>query len=113
MLSFWRTTIKSPFLWPTIRSRAVHIYPFVAFGATTLYRNTRAHLRLPLGRSVRLPVSWGRTDFEFVQLIPLLIGAIPLRDGKKFSNPATRINRLWIIHADIMNYTAAHIQHSQ
>ena len=113
MLSFGRTTIEPSFLWPTVRSRAVVIYALITFGATSLSGNTRSNLRLPLRRSVGLPVSRGRTDFEFVQLIPLLIGAIPLRDGKKFSNPATRINRLWIIHTDIMNYTIAHIQHSQ
>lgn len=113
MLSFGRSTIKSSFLRPTIRPRAVVIYPLVAFGATSLSGDTRAHLRLPFRWPVGLAVSWGRTNFEFVQLIPLLIGAIPLRDGKKFSNPATRINRLWIIHTHIMNYTIADIQHSQ
>ena len=59
--------------------------------------------RLPIQRPVRLPVAGRGTDFEFVQLIPLFIGTIPFRDGKKFANPTARINRLWIIHVAIMN----------
>ena len=59
------------------------------------------------------PIAWCCANFKFVQLIPLFIGAIPFRDGKKFANPATRINRLWIVHTRIMNYTTRVIQHSR
>jgi hypothetical protein len=40
----------------------------------------------------------------------LFIGAIPLRDGQQFTNPATRINSLRIVHGCIMNYTARLVQ---
>ncbi len=65
-----------------------------------------ALVRLTIEGAIRLTVSRCRTDFEFVQLVPLFIGAIPLGDGKQFANPATRINNLWIIHNRIMNHSA-------
>jgi hypothetical protein len=102
---------------PCIRS---HIQPrpvvfdaLITFRATALPAKTLARLRRPRLLSIGLPVSGSRTDFEFVQLIPLFIGSIPFRDGKKFANPATRINWLWFIHTRIMNYTAADIQYSR
>ncbi len=60
--------------------------------------------------SIRLAVSGRGTNFEFVQLVPLFIGAIPFRDGVKFANPTARINRFRIIHVAIMNHTGALIQ---
>jgi hypothetical protein len=52
MLSFGGSTVESSFLWPTIRPRAVVIYPLIAFGASSLSGNARTHLRLPLGRPI-------------------------------------------------------------
>lgn len=116
MLPFWLTTIRPPLLrapflrWPRIRPWAVVLYTLITVGATNLRRRPQPPLRL---LPVRLTISGCRTDFEFVQLIPLFIGAIPLRDGSQFANPTARINRFWIIHVDIMNYTTALIQYSE
>ena len=78
-----------PGIQPKVRPRALD--SLIAFGATALRCKTLAPLggpRLP----VRFPVSGSRADFEFVQLVPLFIGTVPLGDGKKFAYPAARIN---------------------
>jgi len=57
--------------------------------------NTGALVRLPLERpvrrSLRLTVARSHGDLELDDLIPLLVASIALGDGKKFSEPATRI----------------------
>ena len=74
---------------PEVRPRGLD--SLIAFRAPAL----RCKILAPFGRArllpVRFPVSGSRTDFEFVQLVPLFIGAIPLGDGKKFAYPAARI----------------------
>jgi hypothetical protein len=113
MLALWRSRPFWPsLLWPGFRPRIkpwpVIPWTLVTIRTTPLTHRARTLLYLP----VRLPVSRCRTDFELVQFIPLLIGTIPVRDGKKFTYPSTRIKWLWIIHNRIMNYTAVLIQHS-
>jgi len=100
---FLRTRIRT-----RVRSRPIVLDSLVTVGTSGLGGRIRALFDLP----VRLPVARCRTDFEFVQLVPLFIGAIPLGDGRQFANPTTRIDRLWIIHIDIMDYTAALVQYS-
>ena len=56
-------------------------------------------------------VSWRRTDFEFVQLVPFRIGTITIRNGKQFANPATNIKWLWIVHDGIMTQSGSCIQY--
>lgn len=118
MLPFWRPAIGSSFLrrtriGPRIRPRPVILWPLIPVRAATMHGRTRAFFRRPVWLSSRLPVAGRGTDFELVQLIPLFIGAIPFRDGIKFANPATRINRFWIIHGAIMNHTTGRVQLSQ
>ena len=128
MLSLWRPPIRTTFrvmrlrptFLPHLRPRPGMLLCMIALGAPSLALSlaliwstrTFTHHR-PIGLPVRFTVSWCRADLELVQLIPLFIGAIPFRDGKKFANPATRINRLWIVHTRIMNYTTRVIQHSR
>ena len=108
-----RSRIGSGFLRSRIRSRSVVDFrSLIPVGATALHRRTLALVRLPILRPVRFPVARGRADFEFVQLVPLFVGTIPLRDGVEFSNPSTRINWLRIIHGAIMNYSRDFIQPS-
>jgi hypothetical protein len=118
VLSFCRwPTISADFLrsriLPCIRSHIrswpVVFGPVIAVGTA----NLRGRIRPFFKRPVRLPVSRRRSDFEFVQLVPLFIGAIPLRDRRQFANPTTRIDWLWIIHGDIMTHTAVLIQYSR
>lgn len=114
MLPLWRTAIGSRFLRSRIRTRigprpVVVLRSLVSLGTADLPGRIRPLLDLP----VRLPVSGRCSDFEFVQLVPLFIGAIPLRDCREFANPTTRINRFWIIHADIMDHSAVLIQYSR
>lgn len=110
---FGRSRIGSGFLRSRIRSRSVVDFrSLIPIRAAALHLRTLALIRLPILRSVRFPVARGRADFEFVQLVPLFVGTIPFRDGVEFSNPATRINWLRIIHADIMNYSRDFIQPS-
>jgi len=117
MLSFGRPSIgmkllRRPGIWSCISSWHIVLLSLNTFGATARALRTGALLHRPVQRTIRLAVAWSRTDFEFVQLVPLFIGTIPLGDSQKFANPATRIKWLWIIHNDIMNYTAHLIQHS-
>ncbi|HOG03740.1 MAG TPA: hypothetical protein PLL14_07145, partial [Accumulibacter sp.] len=67
-------------------------------------------LWLSVRRSVGLAVSRSDGDFDLDDLIPLLIGAISLWYGEKFTKPPTRVLRNWIVHADIMTHTAAAVQ---
>jgi hypothetical protein len=122
VLPFGRPTIDSRLLrWPRVQScvgprirpRSVILRPLITFGSTTVHRRTRSFIGRPIGLSIGLPISGCCTNFEFVQFVPLFIGAIPFRDSSKFANPATRINRFWIIHASIMNHTAGLIQYSR
>ena len=99
MLTFWRTPVWTPFLRGTsfLRRTRVRSWPIISrtligIGATHLTRLPLTPIGLSIQRTIRLPVSRSRSDFEFVQLIPLFFSAIPLGDGKKFANPATRIN---------------------
>lgn len=99
--------------WPTvllahIGPRIVVLRPLITVRAANLPGGILPLFLLP----VRLPVAGCGADFEFVELVPLFIGAVPLRDGIELSDPTTRINGFWIIHADIMNYTAVLIQYS-
>ena len=110
---FGRSRIGSGFLRPCVWSwSVVDFRSLIPIRAAALHLRTLALIRLPILRSVRFPVARGRADFEFVQLVPLFVGTIPFRDGVEFSNPATRINWLRIIHADIMNYSRDFIQPS-
>lgn len=110
MLAFGWPTIGGPtFLRSLIRPRVVVLRPLITVGAANLPAGI-----LPLFRlAVRLPVAGRRADFEFVELVPLFIGTVPLRDGIELSDPTTRINGFWISHGDIMNYTAVLIQYSR
>lgn len=65
---------------------------------------------LPVVFSIRLPISRRSPDFEFIQLVPLFIAAIPIRDSHQFADAAAGINRLWIVHADIMTHSTRIIQ---
>ena len=108
-----RPRIGSGFLRPCVGSRSVVDFrSLIPVRAAALHWRTLTLVRLPILRSVRLPVARGRADFEFVQLVPLFVGTIPFRDGVEFSNPATRINWLRIIHGDIMNYSRDFVQPS-
>lgn len=51
----------------------------------------RLPLERPVRRSLRLTVARSHGDLELNDLIPLLVASIALGDGKKFSEPATRI----------------------
>ena len=109
MLPLWRTTIGRPtFLRSLIGPRIVVLGPLIAVGATDLPSGIWPLFLLP----VRLPVSGRRADFEFIELVPLFIGTIPLRDRSQLADPTTRIKGFWIIHADIMDHTAVLIQYS-
>jgi hypothetical protein len=79
-------------LWrPGIRSWAI-VVAWPVIGSTQLSGRALALIGLAVQRAIRLPVSWSRTDLEFIQLVPLFVRAIPLGDGKEFANPTTRIN---------------------
>ncbi len=67
-------------------------------------------LGLPVQRSIGLTVSRSERNLDFDQFIPLLIGAITLRDGEKFTEPPPRILGGGVIHAHIMTHTAAIVQ---
>ena len=110
MLPLWRTTIGRPtFLRSLIGPRIVVLGPLIAVRATDLPSGIWPLFLLP----VRLPVSGRRADFEFIELVPLFIGTIPLRDRSQLADPTTRIKGFWIIHADIMDHTAVLIQYSR
>jgi len=75
---------------PLLRSRGCRPgSSFPLFLATTRRRDTLTFLGLPLWLSVRRPVglavSRSDGDFDLDDLIPLLIGAISLWDGEKFT----------------------------
>jgi hypothetical protein len=61
---------------------------------------------------LRQAITRRRLDFKFNELVPLRIGAIALRDGKKFAEPLTRIYVYWLywlywfvlVHIDIMRH---------
>ena len=111
MLPLRRPAIGRPtFLRTRIGPRVVVLGTTV--GATGLARRILRILPLLL-LPVRLPVAGRGADFELVELVPLFIGAVPFRDGSELSDPTTRIKGFWIIHADIMNYTAVLIQYSR
>ena len=61
--------------------------------ATLLSARILALNALPVIFCVRLPVARRGTDFEFVQLVPFLVGAIPVRDSHQFANPAAGVKR--------------------
>jgi len=65
---------------------------------------------LPVQRSFGLTVSRSERNLDFDQFIPLLIGAITLRDGEKFTEPPPRILGGGVIHTHIMTHTAAIVQ---
>jgi len=48
-------------------------------------------LGLPVRWTIRLTVSRSKRNFDLDQLIPLLIGAIALGNGEKFTQPTPRI----------------------
>ena len=83
----------------------------VVLGSAVRTADLPGGIRSLFGLPVRLPVSGRRADFEFVELVPLFIGTIPFGDGSQFADPTTRINGFWIIHADIMDYTAVLVQY--
>lgn len=107
-----RSRIGSGFLRTRIGSRPIIVLNTLITRVTTLNGRARSLVERTVHRSVRLPVSRRCPDFEFVQLIPLFIGAIPFRDGIEFTNPSTRINWLRIIHGDIMNHSRDILQPS-
>lgn len=82
----WRPALS--ILW---RSWAI-VVAWPVIGSTQLSGRALALIGLAVQRAIRLPVSWSRTDLEFIQLVPLFVRAIPLGDGKEFANPTTRIN---------------------
>ena len=89
----WRTSVlrRPAFLrWSDILSWTV-IVAWPMIGTAHLSKWPLALIGLPIQGAIRLPVAWSRTDFEFVQLVPLFVSTIPLGDGKKFANPTTRI----------------------
>ena len=86
----------------------------VPFGASSLpHDGALAPVGLTILSPIVIAISRSCPDLELVQLVPFRIGTIALRDGEEFANPATRINRLWIVHTRIMNYTTRVIQHSR
>jgi hypothetical protein len=95
---------------PYVDPLTVGLWPLVAIRTTSLRQDSGALLHLSGLLPVRFTVTGSGADFEFVELVPLFIGTIPLGDGKKFAYPAARINWLWIIHAYIMTYSGTHIQ---
>jgi hypothetical protein len=112
-----RPRVVSAFLWrPRFRSWTVVVLYTLIARMATLGRCSRSLVEWSIQWSIHGPVglavSGRRTDFEFVQLIPLFVGTIPFGDGVEFSNPATRINWLRIIHGDIMNHSRDFIQPS-
>ena len=110
MLALWRPTIgRTTFLRTLIWPRVVVLGPLITIRSASLAARILPLFLLP----VRLPVAGRGADFEFVELVPLFIGTIPFGDGSQFADPTTRINGFWIIHADIMNYTAVLIQYSR
>lgn len=82
--------------------------------ATANTRRTRALLCLPFGLPVRrtlgLTVARSEGNFKLDDFIPLLVGAITLRDGEKFAEPATRIQGGRVVHGDIMTHTMGVVQ---
>ncbi len=118
MLPLWRAILGSTLLRRPafdrpgfLRPWSVVLDPLIAIRTAPLIRLPLTLLGLTILRPIRLTVARRRADFKLVQFVPLFIGAIPLRDGKKFANPATRINWLWIVHSRIMNHTPPVIQH--
>jgi len=118
MLPLWRAILGSTLLRRPafdrpgfLRPWSVVLDPLIAIRTAPLIRLPLTLLGLTILRPIRLTVARRRADLELVQFVPLFIGAIPLRDGKKFANPATRINWLWIVHNRIMNHTTILIQH--
>jgi len=59
--------------------------------ATDLTGSSLALLRLAVRRTLGLAVSRSKGDLDLDQFIPLLVGAIALRDGEKFTEPPTRV----------------------
>jgi len=50
-----------------------------------------------------LPVSGGQLDLELVELIPLGVGPLPLRNGEQRLHASAGGNRLRIIHGGIIS----------
>jgi hypothetical protein len=67
-------------------------------------------LGLPVQRPFGLTVSRSERNLDFDQFIPLLIGAITLWDGEKFTEPPPRILGGSFVHTHIMTHTAAIVQ---
>ena len=122
MLTRFGRTVCSRLLRPRIRRatiwrarilpRPVVSRPLIPIGTPpSLHSGARPLLLLTVGLTIRHPISRSGTDFEFIQLVPLLVGTIPFRDSIQFANPATRVNRLGIIHVGIMNHSVRIIQH--
>ena len=122
MLTWLGRTICSRLLRPRIRRatiwrarilpRPVVSRPLIPIGTPpSLHSGARPPLLLTVRLTIRHPISRSGTNFEFIQLVPLLVGTIPFRDSIQFANPATRVNRLGIIHVGIMNHSVRIIQH--
>lgn len=82
----------------------------LAFGAMSLSALPLTLFHLPFQRAIGFPVPGSRANFEFVQLVPFLIGPVPLRNGKQFADPTTHIVWLHIIHTRIMDHTSVIVQ---
>ena len=119
MLALFGRTILPPFLRPCVLGTPILPLAVVVVIArtlipvltTSLTTGALTLLLLSIGLAIRNPISRSRANFEFIQLVPLLISAIPLGDGIQFSDPATQIIRLRIIHGVIMNHSCQMIQY--
>ena len=49
------------------------------------------------GRRPLNAVAGCQTDFEFDDLVPDGVGALVIRNGKKFAQAATRVRKLWFV----------------
>ena len=123
MLTLWRTPLRSGLLRAILifgrtcikRSRTVVFDSWLALHAPTLATlHSLALVTLTIKGSVRLAIAWSSPNLEFVQLVPLLVGAIPFRDGHEFANPAAQIKWLRIIiHTSIMNHRTGRVQQTK
>ena len=105
-LAFLRTRIRPRAVW------VIRIFP-ILISVLTPWMPLRRRVESFFRRTIRrFPVSGSRADLQFIEFVPFSVGTITLRNGKKFANPATRIDGLRIIHADIMNHSVPVVQHS-
>lgn len=78
--------------------------------APSIGTRTLPSLRRAVCRTIGIPITRSKRNFDFDDLIPLRVSPITLGDGQQFAEPAARILSSRIIHERIMTHSAAVIQ---